>query len=230
MVPHAPPYIYRIGYEIAVGSFKHRCIVSETWASEDAEISIANTINGLSFPHTNIAHPFGPFSAFDLKIDAAASFVQQVVPWHGWRVQAAHTVTFPHHFPNFSAPEACFVLQRVGGSAGALKHGRIMFPIMNDIYFTDLPRRRKVDIATLRPMLTAAHSSKVFSWTAFGRTYVNCIYHRRTNTYTAVDHYELRENPGRVWQRNEEYFPAAHRATDLKFNPQEASWFSERSP
>lgn len=75
-------------------------------------------------------------------------------------------------------------------------------PILLDSWFTDLPRRRHIDMGRFGPLVPAVGAgwpSTVFD--QFGRRYDNVIFHRKTLTWTPLTHYELHPNPVRIWQR-----------------------------
>jgi hypothetical protein len=120
-----------------------------------------------------------------------------------------------HHL-NPNAPEACFRLQRVGAD-GSL--GRILFPILTDDYYLDLPHRRQIDVATLQPLIDANLGGHGFSYSIGDMTLQNVIYHSRLGTYSNVVSYRLLPNPIRKWQRWRSYPPAAGVRDDHTWHP-----------
>lgn len=220
-------YLYRIGYELLTPPpTKHRCIWSETWLSESDEVSRSATRGDLSA--VAVASLQNPWATFDLNLIVFGPqfFCQRLWPFDGnWYFPPNHTPGGFRSSLNPAAPEACFRLQRVGASDGGEKLGRILFPILWDHYYTDLPHRRHVNVAPLQAYLDAAPFTNSIVPFGSSRTYKRVIFHRATMTWTLVTSLRLLENPIRKWQRYAVYNHTPFPARDAKFYPQEVTWF-----
>lgn len=117
-----------------------------------------------------------------------------------------------------TAPEAAFRLQRVGASGGL---GRITFPILNDTAFTDLPRRRHINVSDWQPLLDANFNTWPNTVTISGFVWTNCIWHWRTLTPEPVTTHRVLANPTRIWQRWEGYDWDAREPNDRFWAPDE---------
>jgi len=192
-------WLYRAGINAFLLGL-HHVIFSETWLTTTAPISTVNTRLGLLACSNRLNSVFGAFS-FEPGL-WTGNFWEQL-----WPRPELHESTIPVQpfFPNLAAPEASFRLQRVGASG---KFGGIRLPIIDDRSFTDRPHRRRVDVATLAPLMAINLGAQPMSVTSGGRTYQNVIFNRKLMTWDNVVSYQLLESTCRVWQRAKIFDPA----------------------
>lgn len=208
-------WIYRVGL-YSTDYRSRRFLASETWLSETEEVSEALTAAALSTLLPRYTDPFGFGSVYGFH--GCGTIMQRIWPSH-------HLFTTPDLTPdifgtplNDQAEEAALRLQRVGAS-GSFRPGRLPFPIVSDDFYTDLPHRRHVDVATIDGLLDAGLRTWPLSITSSGRTYTNVLYRRSTFEWEAVDHYSLLVNPIRIWQRWRVYDWPHRAASDDTYTP-----------
>lgn len=211
-------WLYRFGLYF-IDHDSHRYLFSETWRSDADLHALGVVFTVRDMVCQRLQFPFGSPGPFNYSF--AGHFMNQIWPSSGplqanfFAPQAA-----PPHL-NSAAREAALRMQRVGASGGAGKIGRINFPILSDAVFTDLPHRRHVDVATLRPLLATGLNSYPNTIVQPYGTLTNVIWHRATKTTDLVDHYYLQESTTRIWQRWRPFTPAPGA------NP---SWFPPEVP
>lgn len=214
-------WLYRTGLNwIDVNG--HRAILSETWISEEPPVSEIQTYIFFQYAGQRLATPFGTGDVPHYLFATTRWFGEELHP----QVRVITNLQ-DHNVANqpvlsSTAPEACFRLQRVGAATSGARPGRIAYPILEDRWFTDLPRRRHVDVDYLRPHLEANLDNwpNELNWP--GRTFKNVIFHRKSFTWTLVDHYELQPSTCRLWQRWHTYPPKPGHTNDARWSPDEA--------
>jgi hypothetical protein len=185
-------WLYRGGVNVLTIPPRH-VVFSETWVTNDAPVSNVNTRIGMATCTNRLTAVFGGFTPE--APGWSGLFWQQLWPKPG--VHESPIPVQPFSL-NLNAPEASFRLQRVG-SSGAL--GLIRLPILSDSSYTDLPHRRRVNVAILAPLMAANLGAAPMSITSGGRTYTNVIFNRSTFTWDTVATYRLLPSTCRVWQR-----------------------------
>lgn len=211
-MPFPNVWIYRIGL-CGVDTNGRRMIISQTWLSEQAEASTGPPVTTFRAIGQTLRRPFGAIAA--LSYDHYNAFSEVVYPKR--RLVEAPIFFHPgaSEALNPAAPEAAFRLQRVGATVSGSKGlGRICFPIRTDTYYTDLPHRRKIDVATLAPLIAANLELQPKVYVVAGRTYTNVVFSRWSMDYTPVDHFNLLENPVRIWEREKVYDWANRHVSD----------------
>jgi hypothetical protein len=211
-------WLYRVGLYV-VDSHSRRALFSETWLSEDPEIMDPAFGITLQLIAVLMRTPFGNHAS--LMYTNYLPFYERIYPQQALftNFTAATPAGSPPLNPN--APEAAFRLRRVGAS-GTSQIGRICYPILDDTFYTDLPHRRHVDVATLSTYLSAAADPLRFTRVpSGGRVYKQVIFNRRQLTWTPVTHYELMSNPVRIWQRWRGYDIPDRVAQDVHYQPPE---------
>lgn len=211
-------WLYRTGL-YAVDSNHKRALFSETWLSTDPEAVDHNTFNTLRLCAVLMQTPFG--TRPHLTYTNYLTFSERLYPV---QLLADHfsATPIPGAPPlNANAPEAAFRLRRVGAT-GDRPYGRICYPILDDTYFTDLPHRRHIDVATLSGYLSAAAEPLRFTRTSpEGRVYKQVVFNRSDLTWVNVTHYDLQPNPVRIWQRWRNYDAVDRAARDSTYQPPE---------
>jgi hypothetical protein len=205
-------WIYRLGIAGSDQNSK-RWMVSQTWATSTPPASSGPPVTIFRSVAQSMRRPFGNVAG--LKYDGYNAWSEEIYP-------KRRLIEAPSLFPsslreslNVQAEEASFRLQRVGLSVSGSKGiGRVCFPILTDTYYTDVPKRRHVDVATLAPLLASSTFGNLFTFTAFGITYTNVVFSRWSMELTPVDHFELQENPVRIWQRWRTYNYAGRHVAD----------------
>ncbi len=201
--------LYRIGL-VAVDHNGHRFMISETWVSDDADIPTPPTTTLFRPIGQRLRRIFGVGNGLDYTTMGNA-WSEELYPHH--RILegpfGGPFVTTP--VLNVNAPEAAVRLRRVGSTgSGTTPVGRMLVPMQDDRWFTDIPHRRHVDAASLQTLVDANLNTQPLVQTIGGHTYTCCIWHRSTQTYTPVDHYEVSDKVSRVWKRWRTY-DYAHR-------------------
>lgn len=97
------------------------------------------------------------------------------------------------------APEASFILRRVGATTDKQKHGRILVPIWSDAEFIDFPRCRQINPATTR--LAAALANFTAGIAGLSPYWTEVLYNRRTGEAHPIAAYSIAARVGRVWHR-----------------------------
>lgn len=215
-----PFWIYRTG-RAGIDKNRKRYLFSWTWVSTDPPHALDAIGTVLSNLSDYLVFPFG-FGAVP-KYGATHFFGDQVWPYP-LRISGSTVLPFFGTVQlNAAAPEACFRLQRVGAAGGL---GRILFPIPDDAWYTDLPHRRHINTAPLQALLDVYLTPFIGPYSGSGRTYRSCIFHRRTQSYELVTDHRLLENPVRVWQRWRTYDYVGRHLNDAPFVPDEMGWDS----
>lgn len=97
------------------------------------------------------------------------------------------------------APEAAFLLRRVGAGAPSHVRGRNFVPCPTDSQYTDLPHRRHLDISAAPITTSVALLNTAVSNPA--SLFREVLINRKTGGAWDVTSYSIADRPGRVWQR-----------------------------
>lgn len=196
-----PFWILRTGIYGVTPNNRH-FIFSQTWQTFQTPITTPLLVP--IYYNPSMAYLKHPFSDTRHDTTFAQAFVQQIYP----RPERSFTFINTSHasnpglgYLNESAPEASFRLQRVGAGVTPPKLGRINLPILDDATFTDLPHRRHVDASYWNSVLLLGTDPSHFTYTAFGHTFTNVIWHRESLSWTAVTGFRVLENTTRCWKR-----------------------------
>lgn len=199
-----------------------RAIWSHTW------ISFNDPGSGRDGIVENGYHPVGHyvlFAPFGTSLQPSLqslghAFVQRIFPDHQGKPLLLSQPN-AHGQLGVGAPEAAFRLHRVGASGPQSNDGRIHIPILSDSWFVDVPRRRRVNVALLQPLLDAQNNPSMHQFSFFGRTFYDVVFHRRTTTWTPVTRWVLKPSAARFWQRWRGYDESTRQGTDSTFIPNE---------
>lgn len=212
-------WLYRVGISHieGVAPGRHWCF-GETIISFQAPTSEAETQAGVRVFTGWQQDPFGHYYGGDSRFvfESTAWIAQELIPNPHYHYISWQTSVPGLSYFNAHAPEACLRLQRVGVD-GTI--GRLMIPIVDDSVFTDRPHRRTVDGAYWSSLLVYGMDSIPQQWTYSGRTYYRVIWHRKTKTYSFVDHHRVLDSVARIWKRWKPYPYVRYHTGDARWFP-----------
>lgn len=195
-------------------SVGYRAMVTQTWCLDPLPTNPIAYASLYAYTWTRLLEAMQPHGTDDLHL--WQPFIQQIWPTISSSSPVMFSPVIGGATLNAAAPEAAVRLQRVGAD-GSL--GRMAWPITDDSWFTDRPHRRHVDVSHINSRFQFGLFAAPQSYSFVGGTITNVIIHRAAKTYSPVDHFEVLDNPIRIWARWRRINYAARHVESNRWGP-----------